>query len=89
MEFKLSDHAVNGHRNEKWNAETILQAFKSRQYSNLEWVYGSTADVMYFWTHDNTCVGLIVSKVKGTFTKHRVVISGFAAEPDYWKAQNT
>lgn len=90
MDMKLSDHAKRGHENETWNAETILECFKRREFSDREWVYGSTADVMFFKTHkDGQWVGLILSKVKGTFKKYRVVITGFAAPPEYWRSQNT
>lgn len=85
--FRLSDHALKGHEDEKWNARTILEARKSGQFMNLEWVFGSTADCFYFIARDGETVGLIVSKEKGVWEKYRVVITGFAAPAEYWEAQ--
>ena len=83
MEYKLSTHARNDHKNDRWNAVTILEHYRQGKLKNVEKLEGKTADVLYGYTVTGACVGLIMSKPEGNT---QVIITGFASSEKYWKS---
>ncbi len=80
--LKLSEHAKSKHKNDKWNAVTIREAYYSGRMSNIEFLPGETADVLCGEV-EGVFVGLVLSKpVLGV----RVIVTGFAASLEYWKS---
>ncbi len=76
--FKFSHHSKGKHSNEEWNAATIKAALDQGKLRNVTTLPGETADVIYGYAPDGTCVGLIIGK-------NSIVITGFAAPESYWK----
>lgn len=74
----FSRHARGGHSDDKWNAVTIEAAYKAGKLRNITKLEGQTADVIYGYAEDGTCVGLIIGK-------NNIIVTGFAASEDYWK----
>lgn len=85
LNLKMSNHALNEHKDEAWNARTIVEAYLGDRLSNVELIEGKTADVLMGFVGDQ-CVGLIIGKQKG-FWGPRTVITGFAAPKEYWEHQ--
>lgn len=87
----LSNHAVDGHKKDKWNAETILNAYRKNRLNNIEHLEGITADVLIATAPDRSTVGLLLSKIQSPDHRHnepfRVVITGFASSEEYWRRQ--
>jgi hypothetical protein len=78
MRLRLSGHAAKTHADEQWNSVTILNAYNAGILMNVEKLPGKTADIIFGFTPDGTCVGLIVGK-------NNVIISGYCAPIEYWK----
>lgn len=83
MKYLLSAHAGKEHNSDKWNAKTILDAYLKGRLKDTELLVGRTADVLYGYTNEGACVGLILSKPEGDTY---VVVTGFSAPADYWKS---
>jgi hypothetical protein len=76
--LKLSEHAKQKHKNERWNAVTILEAYRTGDMQGCQSLTGKTADVICGFVNGE-CVGMIVSK-------SGVIITGYAASLEYWKS---
>ncbi len=87
----LSDHAVSGHKRDKWNAETILTAYRKGRLTDADFLEGTTADVLIATAPDRSTVGLLMTKPISPDQRHpepyRVVITGFASSETYWRRQ--
>lgn len=77
--FRFSRHASNGHSGDEWNARTIKAAYDQGKLYRVETLPGTTADVVYGYAPDGTCVGMIVGK-------NGVIITAFAAPEEYWQS---
>lgn len=80
MELRISHHSAK-HAQETWNQVTIREIYQQGQLREATLLEGETADVLYGYAPDGSCVGLIVTKEKNDV---RVIITGFEADEEYW-----
>ena len=80
MVLKFSNHALDKHKQEKWNALTIREAHKQGRLKEVEFLLGDTADILC-GKIEGDFVGLILSKETDGM---RIIITGFAAPREYW-----
>lgn len=80
MELRISRHSAK-HAQETWNQVTIREIYQQGQLQDATLLEGETADVLYGYAPDGSCVGLIVTKEKNG---ERVIITGFEADEEYW-----
>lgn len=82
MILKLSDHAKKKHKDEKWNAISIRDAYYDGRMTEIEFMPGKTADILCGQV-EGEFVGLVLGK---PFMGVRVIVTGFAAPLEYWKS---
>ena len=76
----LTEHALDGHQDEKWNAASIQSYFSYGNCSPQKYVCSAyDLEVHYCVMNDKKAIGLIVG------AKIRQIVTGFMGTIDYWK----